>query len=121
MWIFTKYGMLSAVEHMKDKSLIHVRAREPKVLEMFAKRNGLEVEVEKTPTCDYLYRATFDREAFAEAMKNEIMKIDYTNYKNAAKPASRKCSGEFHHALMNVWWTMCGLQHAMDAKVEVIA
>lgn len=114
MWIFTKYGMLSAVQHRDKKYTLCVRAREPKVLEMFCKRNKIKPCIRKTPTADYMYRMEFNKEKFAEAMLNEVLKIDYPNFKGAACHADKKNTARYHDALMDVWCVMRGEQSAIE-------
>ncbi len=101
MWLFTKHGFFSAVQNWDDASLIHVRARFQGDLEKLCEAYGVEPKVVSLPDADYPYRMDFDREKLAEIAKNEIMAIDYTNFKNAVHDGTERDS-----AYMGVWSTM---------------
>ena len=114
MWIFTNYGFVSAVQHNKKKDVLLVRAREPGVLEAFAERHGIKVKVERTPVADYLYRAEFNRDRFAEAVADEARRIDYGNFKNSFRAAVPENTTASHWALMGVWRVMRDLQQNLE-------
>ena len=114
MWIFTNYGFVSAVQHNKKKDVLLVRAREPGALEAFAKRHGIKAKVEKTPTADYLYRAEFKKDDFAEAVADEVRRIDYGNFKNSFLAAVPENTTVSHWALMDVWCVMRDLQQNLE-------
>lgn len=115
MWIFTNYGFVSAVKHNAKKDTLLVRAREPGVLEQFAARHGIEAKVTKTPKADYLYRAEFKKEDFANAVADEARSIDYGNFKASFKAAKPENTFESHFALMDVWDVMRSLQLRLEA------
>ena len=111
MWVFTNYGFVSAVAHRNKKGILFVRAREPEVLEMLCKRNGISATVRKTEDADYLYRAEIPQREFAKAIAGEILRIDYGNFKNSFTAADPKNTHVSHMALMDVWCVMHGLQY----------
>lgn len=117
MWIFTNYGFVSAVQHNKKKDVLLVRAREPGALEAFAKRHGLKAKVERTPVADYLYRAEFNKDRFAEAVADEVRRIDYGNFKNSFRAAVPENTTASHWALMDVWRVMRDLQQDLAPAI----
>ena len=96
MWIFTKNAVLSTVEYdptngyaddglaPKDNSQLWVRARRKSHLVDFGFGGH---EVTETPENDYPFRVLALRHRVAAMVANEVMSIDYENYKNAAQHA----------------------------------
>ena len=77
MWIMGTDFFLSVVRKDCSPGQLLVRARrEGDIEKVFGK-----VEVQKDPTADYLFRARIDEERVAEAMRSELRRIDYGNYK----------------------------------------
>ncbi len=110
MWIFTNYGFVSAVQHNAKQDAFLVRAREPGVLEEFAKRHKINTVVRETPDADYRYRAEIERTEFAAAVAVEILSIDYGNFKSAFRSLITENTGVTHWALLDVWTVMRDLQ-----------
>ena len=99
MWLFTKHGFFSAVQHREFKDVIHLRARFKGDLERLAEAYGLEVHGQiETPDADYRFRVDVSRETFEKIVLGEARDIDYTNFKAAATG-----SEEWHNTLMDVW------------------
>lgn len=115
MWIFTRFGFVSAVKHIDKENTLMVRAREPGVLEMLAERHGIKPDVHKTAAADYLYRMDFKQDQFAQIIGDEILDIQYPNFKNAFKAAKPENDTRAHWALMDVWSVMHKLQS--DLKI----
>jgi hypothetical protein len=103
MWIFSKDGFFSAVEHLDNAENLMVRARCREDIERLAERLGAEVV--QTPDADYAYRITLSKQAFADYMRDAVMDLDYPNFKSA-------CAGHGTRAraYMNVWSAMRRLQ-----------
>ena len=103
MWIFNKDGFFSAVEHRDDPDQLMVRARCREDIERLAKSLGAEVV--HTPNADYAYRITVSKAAFADYMRDAVMDLDYSNFKDA-------CAGHGtrSRAYMDVWSAMRRLQ-----------
>ena len=121
MWIFSNYGFVSAVQHNKKKDVLLVRAREPGVLEAFARRHGIKAKVERTPVADYLYRAEFNKNDFAEAVADEVLRIDYGNFKASFRAAVPENTTASHWALMDVWCVMRDLQQNLAPSIVPFA
>lgn len=85
MWLFTKSGFYSAVQHYDNPDIIHVRARFKGDLERLWNRylEG-EPKVIHTPRNDYPYRMDITRTNWAIILREEAEKIDYENFKDAA-------------------------------------
>lgn len=114
MWIFTNFGFVSAVAHRDNKDTLLVRAREPGVLEMLARRHNVKTKVVKTKNADYLYRAEFKKNVFSAIIADEVMRITYGNFKNSFRAAKQKNTYISHNALMDVWSIMHGLQRDIE-------
>ncbi|MFM9042715.1 MAG: hypothetical protein ACKOPI_00940 [bacterium] len=89
MWVISKYGFASAVEHRDQPGWVLVRARDRADLEEFcgvARDKGLsgfsESEIEENPQADYRFRMTVKSEDWAELVKVLAGEIDYPNFKN---------------------------------------
>ena len=100
MWIMGTDFFLSVVRKDCSPGQLLVRARrEGDIEKVFGK-----VEVQKDPTADYLFRARIDEERVAEAMRSELRRIDYGNYKSSVRDK------RLHDALLDVWTSMSKLQ-----------
>ena len=88
MWIFTKMGFLSIVEHRDDANLLTIRARFKEDIEelcgRIAREEGGEAPAwEETPDGDYRYGVTCSREIMAHLVERLVREIDYTNFKQS--------------------------------------
>ena len=100
MWIMGTDFFLSVVRKDCSPGQLLVRARrEGDIEKVFGK-----VEVQKDRTADYLFRARIDEERVAEAMRSELRRIDYGNYKSSVRDR------RLHDALLDVWTSMSKLQ-----------
>lgn len=98
MWIFTKNGFFSAVQHFEDANLIHVRARFRGDLERLCAAHNVEARVSETPANDYPFRMDFDRDVWTRIVAAEADGIDYSNFKGAVHEGTSR-----DRAYMNVW------------------
>jgi len=126
MWIFADWGYLLPVitedtDPLRKEALwdtytnngeftFQVRARlESHLLhyiENYAKP-GTYGEIWATPHHDYNYRLMTTKRAFAEAMTEAMMDIDYRNFKNQSlKFTDGKV---YHDLLIDVWYDSCKL------------
>ena len=102
MWLFTKSGFFSAVEHHGDAKNIILRARFEGDLERLLSDHGVRnVKVAFTPAADYPYRAIIKRVKWAEIVRAEAMAIDYPNFKKAAHDGTER-----DNALLRCWEIM---------------
>lgn len=87
MWIFTRYGYYSVVEHNQNPDFVLIRARKDVDLKRLAAVvTGLgfdEPTISHTPANDYLWRVTLPKWQWAKTVEAMAQAIDYTNFKNA--------------------------------------
>jgi hypothetical protein len=77
MWIFTRDGFISAVYKYEG---VQVRARDKESLRRIA--DFCHAEIRHSPHADYPYRVSTDRETMAQFVSNEVMHMDYSNFKS---------------------------------------
>lgn len=101
MWIMLNDCFLSIVKKdCKDGELL-VRARRPGDIE---KVFGRKTKVDRVTAADYLFRAVIPREDVTRAMQNEVLRIDYGNFKDSV------VDHDLHEAYMRVWSAMADVQ-----------
>jgi len=81
MWICFNDGFVSAVEHIDDPTMLVVRARRIEIL----KRLFPEENVIVGGSVDYKYRVYVDKKSFAALVVDNIMSIDYPNFKDSVE------------------------------------
>lgn len=102
MWLFTSKSFISIVQKPGDTDLLTVRARIKGDIEsMFP-----DAKVEANKGTDYKYRAKVPREVVATVMHDQVMALNYSNFKSTVKEKKR------HSAYMDVWSAMYSLQKA---------
>lgn len=100
MWLFLSNSFLSIVDPKDGSNNLRVRARRPGDIE----RVFPGAVVKKTPGRDYLYRAHIERELVAQAIADNIMGINYNNFKDSVRDT------DLHNACNSVWTVMARLQ-----------
>ena len=100
MWIFLSNSFLSVVQKPGDTDLLTVRAR----IEGDIERVFPDAQVQANKGTDYQYRAKVPRKAVAQALHDQAMSVNYTNFKSTVKASKR------HAAYMGVWSAMHGAQ-----------
>lgn len=100
MWIFTSRSFISVVQKPGNVDLLTVRARVKGDIEQIFP--GAKVEANKGT--DYKYRAKVPRSEVALALHNQVMCVDYPNFKSTVTERKR------HDAYMGVWSEMYGVQ-----------
>jgi hypothetical protein len=95
MWIATKSGFLSIVQHERDPHTVLVRGRAREDVLAAARiyvgrlttirRHKAEDLVKETPDADYRYRFYADADAFEAVILELFRSVDYPNFKNAVK------------------------------------
>ncbi len=101
MWLFTSKSFISIVQKPGDTDLLTVRARMKGDIEKLFPN----VKVEVNKGTDYKYRAKVPRELVAKALNDQVMALNYSNFKNTVKEKKR------HSAYMDVWSAMYRAQH----------
>lgn len=107
MWIFTKDGFYSAVQHNQDASMLQVRARRQDDLERLAAALECDADIIAMDDADYRYRMNVRRDEFAGYMVEAVDDITYTT--NVKGTLARGDSAR-QHAMMDVWSAMYRLQ-----------
>lgn len=105
MWLLMNKSYMSIVESKNKKNELLVRAR----VEGDIDRVFPEVKVLKGAGSDYLYRAYISREVVAEAIRQQILNIDYSNFKDSVSWEDEAR----HDAYLDVW---CDLQKMQKEK-----
>lgn len=106
MWLMTRTGFLSIVQKPDDKDTLTVRARVKGQIESIFPK----AKVTSGQGTDYLYRAKISRIEVADAMHEQIMNVDYGNFKGAVDDQ------ELHDAYMGCWNVMMRYQKQMAPK-----
>ncbi len=106
MWVFTKNGFFSAVEHFEKPNTVHVRARFEGDLERLCKAHNIEPQIDYTPNNDYAYRMDFDKSQWAQIIAQECEEIDYHNFKNEVHDGTAR-----DRAYMECWYALNKAQH----------
>lgn len=99
MWLLMNKSYMSVVENRNKKDELLVRAR----VEGDIDRVFPGVKVVKGAGSDYLYRAYISKEVVAEAIRRQILNINYSNFKDSV-PWEDEAR---HDAYLDVW---CDLQ-----------
>ena len=103
MWIVLNKSFLSIVKNRNDENQLLVRARvEGDIEKVFE-----NADVFEDNNADYKYRSYINRNIVAEIIKNELLNINYDNFKNSVA----KNETERKNAYMNVWSALYKLQN----------
>ncbi len=100
MWIFLPTSFLSVVQKPDDINTLTVRARIKGDIEQIFP----SAKVEANKGTDYKYRAKVPRVAVAQALHDQVMTINYPNFKSTVKDRKR------HDGYMGTWSAMYGIQ-----------
>lgn len=100
MWIFLPKSFISVVQKPGDTDVLTVRARIKGDIESVFP----QAKVEVNQGTDYKYRARVPRAAVAQVLHDQVMNLDWSNFKGAVKAKKR------HDAYMNVWSAMYAVQ-----------
>ena len=99
---------MSIVQHRYQRGMLLVRARfEGDIERVFP---GAQVAV--TPDADYLYRASVLASHVGEVIADQLVDIDYDNFKNSVSEDWR------HDLYLGAWSHMKGAQDAEKEAVE---
>lgn len=107
MWIASKNGFISIVQHRDYPDQVLFRARVRKDLEsLFPKE-----EIISTPAADYGYRVFVSKQSAVEIISRQVQEIDYPNFKNAiAKTREQKDKLYAYHDIWRVMWNYANSQ-----------
>lgn len=101
MWIFLPESFISVVQKPGDTDTLTVRARIHGDIESVFP----EAYVEADKGTDYKYRARVSRQAVAQVLHDQVMNLNWDNFKGAVKDRKR------HDAYMNVWRAIYAVQN----------
>lgn len=110
MWLFTKQGFYSAVEHRDDPERIIVRARAKKDLEALQVQIPNMIIFHGGAKADYPHRAIVSREEWTIAVARLAMELDYTNFKNSIADNRR------HSTYLGVWTKLLEIESEDGGK-----
>jgi hypothetical protein len=102
MWIILNNSFLSIVENRNNKGELLVRSRVKGDIEKVIS----DAEVFEDSLADYKYRTFIKKEKVASIISNELLNINYDNFKNSVS----KNDFERYKAYNNVWSAMRVLQ-----------
>jgi hypothetical protein len=107
MWIITRDGFVSLVEHNTDPNLIRVRARRSEHLqETFDLQDGDIIDLgENAP--DYRWHADIPRANVAQKMHDAVMELDYTSH---VKEEVAGDDNQMYQAMLACWTALHRLQ-----------
>jgi len=104
-------AMFSIVEDRNDKTAVVVRARRKGDIEkVFTKFKDKVIE---SSNSDYRFRIFADRQLVSELIANEVMRIDYDNFKNSVGDR------QLRSAYGNIWTVLYDVQeknHPRDSN-----
>lgn len=100
MWICLNNAFFSIVEPKAGSDELLVRARRQGDIERVFPNH----QVERTVGRDYLFRAFIKRETVAAIIAEQVMGINYNNFKNSVR------DGKLHSAYGRFWHVMADLQ-----------
>lgn len=112
MWIFSKSGFVSVVQHRDKPGFVLVRGRTEADVTNFRDACGgprVGYPVEHTPEADYLYRVAMPAVIATSGMVVLMGGIDYGNFKNAVHERDEPTRDR---AMMRVWQAMHDYQEA---------
>ena len=102
MWIVLNKSFLSIVKNRNNDSELLVRARVKGDIEKVFE----DADVFEDENADYKYRSYISRENVANVISNELLKIDYDNFKSSVSKDDNIRS----NAYMNVWSALNKIQ-----------
>ncbi len=107
MWVITRHGFYSAVQHRDDGGQILVRARVRSDLDAMLALLGRDSEVVSDPCADYRFRTTIERGAWAAFLAAEAAGVDYESH---AKEAMAGSDRRRYDAYLDCWAALARLQ-----------
>jgi hypothetical protein len=109
MWIFTKDGFFSAVQHRKNKDYLMIRARTKMDIQQLAYSLGtilgktVKYVDSRDGFSDYGFRLTCSKRLWGRYLDKSAKEIDYDNFKSGMKPyVTPKRMEQLHE----IWYVM---------------
>lgn len=108
MWIASKLGFFSIVQHEKDKTLWKIRARVEQDLKNLIQAASLEGQkIISTTHTDYAHRIIIGEPEMLLVMGALFVSIDYPNFKGCLDATDQR---DKHGAYIRIWGIMAGFQ-----------
>jgi len=114
MWVISKYGFASAVQHTEKPRWVLVRARDKGDLQEFCEvardcdvPGFSEEAIEENPSADYRFRMTVRDEDWAQLVKVLALGIDYPNFRNEVASVDPAGAGIYG----GVWLELMKIQY----------
>lgn len=104
MWLFTKYGMFSAVRESskEEKGNMLIRSRKKQWLLWLMKAfPEIDTDVIENGGTDYKYRIILDNATYEQVFSALVTEVDYTNFKG--KVAGFNPDKQYAKMLHDVW------------------
>jgi hypothetical protein len=108
MWLMTNFGFFSIVKK-EGQHYLTVRARDRQDLLNLKMRYLQQAigAIEESEYTDYRFRVMVPQEAFADALKDMALDIDYPNFKNSVAASQGKARARLYG---EVWQQLMELQ-----------
>jgi hypothetical protein len=107
MWLMTNFGFFSVVKK-EGEDYLTVRARAKQDLLNLKERYIPAIgAIEVSEYTDYRFRVRVPQEAFAEALRDIALDIDYPNFKNSVVAAQGKGRAKLYE---DIWVRLLDLQ-----------
>jgi len=124
MWVISKYGFASAVQHLDKPGWVLVRARDRGDLEEFCSvardcdvPGFSEEEIEENRSADYRFRMTVKDEDWAELVMVIAVGIDYPNFKNVVAEVDQDRAAVYS----SVWSELLKIQQPDSGDLVSVA
>ena len=106
MWVFTKYGFISVVQHNSLPDCFQVKSRVIDPLEVL----WPDYDIQVIDWADYRFRITIPKTEVALALIEKVIgDVGYTSFKNECETDE-----DYHYALTRVWSIMYNYQKTME-------
>lgn len=120
MWAFLPGGFVSAVADKNDPTSLVIRARDYASLRALCSGIGTPVKkIVHGGGTDYPFRLYCSREVFANYLRDAVLDIEYTNFKDEATAVRGRA---YHDILLSIWSTTHRLTPAkVQKKLDAVA
>ena len=110
MWIFTKHGFISVVQHLQEEGCFQVKSRVAHPLRIL----WPDHEIQVIDWADYRFRINIRKEDVLPVLAEQIGSIDYSSFKNECD-----WEPEYYYALVHIWNVMYRYQSEMEKELRV--
>lgn len=107
MWIMSKIGFFSIVEHKDDTTTLCIRARKKDDLVALRKVFEVNYKIYRTPDADYRFRFYMSKLEFKDKFHKLVELIDYSNFKAEVSKTNTAREQIYHR----VWFDLLQIEH----------